>query len=553
MNKRKLMGKLVVPVAFALLVQSALPLPLSAVDQTPARGLSMGGFGEKAMSESQDAPADGNILRLEKKITLEEAINLVKKHFKIPAAYTEFKSGYNWVNDRETWSLDWRDPKDNGGTFNAQVDVVSGEIIYMSSYAPRDGYLKGDTPKYSYEEAKVIAEKLVKSLLPERMNELQLEAESSQLVPVIGYGYNSHKVNWYRVVNGIPFPSNGVSVDVNAYDGTITGYSLKWSKESIPSPAKAIDKVKAQEVFTEKGLLERQYFLKPEVRILDSSAKDDEKSAKVIYKLSDESFGGMIDALTGEPFKLKAGEWLYTGFSELRGGFANDGVATKEELSPQEQAEVDETAKLITQEQAIASLKKWIEIPENLVLRYANLSFNNGLTPQRVWSLDWTSEDKSEYNSIYATVDAVTGEILHFNIYNSNDEQGKKSLTRAEAQKIAEDFLKKIQPNRFQQVKYSQLDNGQTYPENQRNHDFRYVRIVNDTPVPTNGFSVSVDSKTGKVTAYHMDFASVSFPSLAGTLTQTQGESAFLKGRPLELKYVQISKDGKSGRNSLSL
>src|SRR5690554_2900387 len=136
MNKRKLMGKIVVPVAFALLVQGALPLPLSAVEQTPTRALSMGGFGETAISEALDAPADGNLLISEKKITLEEAINLVKKHFEIPKEHTKFTSGYNWVNDRETWSLEWVNPKDNGGTFNAQVDVVSGEIIYMSSYAP---------------------------------------------------------------------------------------------------------------------------------------------------------------------------------------------------------------------------------------------------------------------------------------------------------------------------------------------------------------------------------------------------------------------------------
>ncbi|AFL99678.1 hypothetical protein Desde_1249 [Desulfitobacterium dehalogenans ATCC 51507] len=531
MNKK--VRKLAIPMAVALLMQGALPASVMAASEVSVSPISA--------VEKIAVPA-------QVKVSLEDAIKLVKKNFTVPEGYTEFTSGYNSYNERQTWSLNWNSKKDAGGSFNAQVDVSTGEVIYMNCWNPISPSSQTSVPKYSYEEAKDIAQGLVNKILGDRLNQLQLVSENTQITPVIDNGYTTYSVQWKRVANGVAFPSNGVSIQVNAYDGTITGYSLTWSKESIPDLNGVISAAKAREVFAKNNLLQLQYFLNSGVRPLDSQAKDAKKDALLVYKLGNQSFSGMIDAKTGEPLKLNSGEWLYSDTAlDAIGGMGGMAKSSENALAPAEQKEVDDTSKLLTQEKAIENVKKWVEIPDKLTLRSANLGFEGGLSQKRVWSFDWSTEESVDgYNYAYARVDAATGEVIGFNTYSSTPQsKSPDAIDRAAAKAIADAFIKKIQPNRVQQVEYLEvLDNGQKYPEDQPNHDFRYERIVNGVPVPDNGFSISVERNTQKIVSYSMDFSDVNFPSVSQAMNQKQGEDTFLNKRPLELKYVQIYKNG---------
>lgn len=528
---KKKMSKLAIPMAMALLVQGTLPASIMAADIS-ARPISA--------VETVAAPA-------QVKVTLEAAIQLVKKNFTVPAAYTEFTSGFNSYNERQTWSLNWNSPDEVGGSFNAQVDVSTGEIIHMSCWSNVSPSPQSSVPKYSYDEAKVIAQDLVNKILGDKLSQLQLVPENTQIIPVVDYGYTTYSVQWKRVVNGVLFPSNGVSIQVNASDGTVSGYSLTWSKESIPGLDGVISEAKAREAFVNNKLLELQYFLNSGVRPLDSKVKDAKKNALLVYKLSNESFNGMIDAKTGEPLKLNPGEWLYNDTYLEASGRGGMNKSAEVALTPEEQKEVDNNAKLLAQDKAIESVKKWVEIPENLTLRSANLGLEGGIAQKRIWSFDWSSEESVDgYNYVYARVDATTGEVIGFNTYSSTQlPKSPEAIDRTAAKAIADAFLKQIQPNRLSQVEYLEyLDYGQKYPEDQPNHDFRYQRVVNGVAVPGNGFSVSVDRNTKKIISYDMNFSDVNFPSVSDAMSQKQGEDTFLKKRPLELKYVQIYKNG---------
>ncbi|MGE4272262.1 MAG: YcdB/YcdC domain-containing protein [Desulfitobacterium sp.] len=528
----KKLRKLAIPMAVALLVQGTLPASIMAAE-----------LSVKPMSVMETIAVPTQV-----KVTLEDAIKIVKKNFTVPVAFTEFTSGYNNYNGRQTWSLFWNSKEESGGSFNAQVDVDTGEIIYMNSWNNINPANQGSVPQYTYEEAQVIAEKLVESILGDRFNQLELKPENTQIIPVVDYGYTTYTVQWQRVVNGVPFPSNGVSIQVNAYDGTVTSYSFNWSKESIPSLTGVIGETKVREAFVNHKLLELQYFLSPGVRPLDSKMADAKKSALLVYQLNNKSFNGMIDAKTGEPLKLNSGEWLQDLTLDAIGGLGGMAKSAAENaITPEEQKEVDNNAKLLSQEKAVESVKKWVEIPEGLTLRSANLGRQGDLDQKQVWSFDWNSEDSTEgYNAVYARVDAATGEVMGFNVYSSTQHpKGADALNRVGAKAVADAFLKKIQPNRLQQVEYLEnLDNGQKYPEDQPSHDFRYQRLVNGVAVPGNGFSVTVDRNSKKVMAFDMNFSDVNFPSASVAMSQKQGEDTFLQKRALELKYVQINKNG---------
>lgn len=541
MNRK--VRKLAIPMVFLLLGQMSFPASGMALEQKGAN------MNYAVSGEAQQAVKVSMPIKVE--ISLEKAIAIVKENFEVPKEFTEFTSGYNSYNTRQTWSLNWRDPGGAGGNFMAQVDVVTGEIISVNSWKPVKSGSGTYVSNYSYNQAKEIAQKLVSRILSDRVSELEIIPENTRVIPITDYGPVVYTVQWKRVVHGVSFPSNGVNVQVNGNDGTITGYNLNWSKESLPTTQGVIGEVKAREAFENKKLLELQYFVSPIFRPLSAPATSKTK-AQLIYQLSNSS--GIIDAKTGEPLKLNPGEWLSS--EEMADGMGGYGGAAgknsaAQPLTPEEQKEIEKSAQLITQEQAIEALEKWIEIPEGLTLRGVNLGADGSFNQNRVWSFDWNSDQVSKegYRYINGRVDAVTGEVLGFNA--SAPYQGAEkpqNIDRAAAKVIAEEFLKKIQPTRFQEVKLLDTSEiGQKYSEDQLVQDFQYQRLANGVAFSGNGLSVNVDTVTKKVIGFNMNWGTFDFPAVSEAMGQKQALDTFFTARPLTLKYVQVYKNGLPG------
>jgi hypothetical protein len=522
---------LAIPLALILLAQTATPASI--------------------IASEQQVQAIKVAMPLQVEISLEKAITIVKQNFTVPAEFTEFTSGYNSYGNRQTWSLNWRTLENDGGSFMAQVDVNNGEIVNISSWKPFKPGAGLNIPTYSYSQATEIAQSLVNKILSDRLDELQLIPANTQIIPLGDYGPSIYTVQWRRVVNGVPFPSNGVTVQVNGKDGSVTGYNLNWNKGNFPSNQGVLGEVKAREAFEKNKLFELQYFMPYIIRPLSTTQK--KAQAKLIYQLNNNSQNGAIDAYTGEPLKLNPGEWLANeAMAEGRGGMgsANKGAA-EQSLTPEEQKEVEKNAQLLSKDEAIEAVKKWLEFPEGLILRNANLGADGRYNQNRVWSLDWNTEEagKEGHKYIYARVDAVTGEVLGFNASSSYPGAEKPQiLDRATVKGLADEFLKRIQPAKFQAVKYMESSEiGMKYPEDQVIQGFQYQRIVNGVPFPGNGLTVSIDTTTKKVVGFEMNWWDLDFPAVSNAMGQKKANDTFFAGKPLTLKYVEIYKNGMPG------
>lgn len=282
--------KLVFPLAFVFLIETIVPISA---------------FGAEAPAQTQTGKVASPV---KTEISLEQAIALVKENFEVPKEFNKFTSGYSSYNNRESWSLNWSKADQPGGSFSAQVDVSSGEILSMNLWK-NDGQpeQKFNLPKLSYEEAREIAQKLVNKMLPSRLGELQWVKDDSQVMPLNYYGPVSYSFQWKRVVNGTPFPSNFVTVQVNGQDGQVTGYNGNWSSDNFPSLDGVIGEAKAQQTFSSQKMLELQYFTAPMIQPLTTATQ---AKARLVYQLSKPSINGAIDAITGEPVKLESGQWL---------------------------------------------------------------------------------------------------------------------------------------------------------------------------------------------------------------------------------------------------
>ncbi|GAB6274866.1 MAG: S-layer homology domain-containing protein [Peptococcaceae bacterium] len=495
-------------------------------------------------------------------VSLEQAIRTVKVNLTIPKECTRFTSSYTSEQDHQTWSLNWNAPEEPGGSFNVQVDAKTGEILNMNTWKPEKRSELGlRIPAVSEAKARQVADELLRRLLPERLPDLQPVTTEDQLIPLYD-GSFTYTFRWQRKVNGVLFPGNEVTVGVRGDDGQVASYNLDWTKASLPAAAGAISPVKARQAFERAGMLELQYFLPPSPRPV--TAEDEQKRCvQLVYRLYHPS-GGVIDAFSGEPLVLP-GKWLRqnsadSGKDQMVGGNKMTIPGnTVVPLSPEEIKEIEKTAKLITKEEAVASVKKWVAVPKNLTLEQANLASHWQSPDVRLWHLNWRTDKNRTSGSRYmsAQVNALTGELTGFDLSSPLAGAEKPGiLDRAAAQKMAAEFLQKIQSQRFREVKLDEIDplneprilkKGQNPPD----QFFKYRRVVNNIPFPDDGMTVRVDTVTKRIIYYNLEWSNLAFPAPEGILGTKAATDAFLKIRLLTLSYVQVY--GPSGPGEVRL
>ena len=485
-------------------------------------------------------------------VTLEQAIRTVKENFNVPAGYTRFTSGYSSFQDRQAWSLNWSAPEEPGGNFFAQVDAQTGEVLSMNLWRPEQNPGPGlRIPAVSAARARQTAEAILQRLIPERLPELRFVDSGEQPIPLDSYGMFTYGFRWQRVVGGIPFPGDGVTVEVSAGDGQVTSYHLDWQKADFPSAVGAISPEKARQAFDRAGMLELQYFFPSPVRPLAAGEKL-KQSAQLVYRLHHPS-GGLIDAVSGEPVVPPGGQWFGGGGAggrmeadaqKMLGSTASAPVP----LSPEEIKEIERTAKIISREEALAAVKKWVTVPQNFTLEQVSLSVDGRDLDVRYWYLSWRAqlEENGEPSYMSASINAVTGELVSFDLLSPPAGAGQSgTLDRAAAQKMAAEFLSRVQPQRFREVK---LDEYSSFSEpgpvrkgqNPPGQFFRYRRIVNGIPFPGDGMSVRVDTAAGRITSYRLDWSNLAFPAPEGILGTQQATDAFLRARPLTLSFTRL-------------
>lgn len=486
-------------------------------------------------------------------ISLEKAIGIVKSLFTIPAEFVKFTSGYNSYNDRQAWVLNWTTADEGkGGSFSAQVDAMSGEILSMNIW--RNFNKPGPTfqlPLVEEPEAKAKALELVNKLAKDKMSDLQFVTSVQGVVPLTSYGPVNYTFTWQRVLNGVPVPTNRIVVQINALNGEPAGYSINWSNVSAPDAKGAISPQRAEQIFRSQSFLQLRYFTPSPIRPLAAGEKQE---VRLVYEPSGPFASGVIDALTGEPLKPGEGVGYYGYAKDGMGGMPSASAPQKAEdqLSPEEQAEIEKTGKLISKDEAVAAVKRWVEIPENLVLSNVNLGKDWSSPDARIWSLNWNAPkpDAKAPQYMYARVNAATGELLSFNLspYGS-DSGGKKGMDRQAAQAAAEDFLKQIQPQRFAEVKLTEeLSFPGKYGYNGNPESFSYYRLVNGIPFYGNGLNVTVDTGSGKVIGYNLNWSELEFPSTEGILDNQAAVGKFLAARPLTLIYIPAPQPTELGK-----
>ncbi len=460
-------------------------------------------------------------------VSLEQAIRIVGTNFEIPADCTGFTSGYSGNAGSQFWFLQWTAPEHPGLDCRAQVDAASGEVLTFSINRSEDQPgINLREPAVSIETARVAATRLIHQVDSAHIDQLRPVQDDVNILN----GPVSYTFHWERIVNGVPFPANGVSVQVSGDDGWVTGYTLTWVKATFPDAARAISTEQARQVFENAGMLELQYYQPTNAQATTAPEK---QPVLLVYRLVHPS-GGLIDAIRGVPFVNNAMPMVGLSF-----GVAGANSAAFN-FTPQELTEIHKIAGFKTQDEAAAAVRKWVPEANALALQSAALTADYQLGTD-TWDLTFKAAGNRP-DDLYARVNALTGELVSFS-YNHVSAAGQNSrLSRSAAQQMAEDFLRGVQPVRFPKVKLEPGSAsgsplvGVNYPPIER---FNYRRMVNGIPFPDNYLAVDVDMHDRRIVNYELNWSNPDFPVPQSVLSLQQADDAFLKQQTLTLIYAR--------------
>lgn len=469
------------------------------------------------------------------KLELKEAIEIAKKSFEIDTADYDFNSNYSETKyGKKLWYLYWNSKQNNGGRINITINADNGEIVNMNrwdSNAPATGRI----PKHSREAALKLAEAAAVKLHPEKFKDTFLVDQDKYPVYRPYYGSDAYNFYFMRKVDGIDFPDNGITVRIDKNTLAVKYYNLEWDDGMpVPDVKNGITSSDAKKVFLEKLGIELSYHM-----IYTNSSAD--PKLMLVYSLK--KGNRPIDALTGEVVTNPYGGPLYETMNEkyaLGAGEPGNYAPT-----PEEQKVIDDASKYITEENAIEALVKYITIDEKYNLEHKSLNGNSRFENAN-WSFSWnyTEKEANKYSHIYASVDAVTGEIKSFNLYDNEynvKKPGAPKYSKEQSKEIAEKFLAGIQPEKFNASEYRELYYDYIIKsEDIINYSFNYIRKINGVAFPSNGLNVTVNAYTGKVTSYSMNWKDMDFPDTKGAISSDEAYKILYSKHDLGLKYMKV-------------
>lgn len=462
---------------------------------------------------------------------LEQAIIGAKKIITVPDNYTDFT---HHSTESETgngkvrvWRLNWSEKEGNNGYVSASI----GEDGYLYEYNRYNGD-KGFSglAQVTKDKAQVSAEEFLEKAIPEYAKQMKKIDENSNFSSNEEYNFT-----YQKFVNEIPVNFITVNVGINKYNGEVTSFyggNPEIKGFEYPTIEGIIEPSAAEKAYVEKLGVDLKYY---------SYYDYNQKKMNIFAGYSiDDNKNSAIDAKTGQVAVISKEDSIYNIQKDYVGETSSDNslIKTNQQLTKEETDAIKNIANLITKEKAESIIKETSDIITS-DMKVLDSSLNKNYINERyVWNIS--------FENAYGEVDAESGEVLSVRSYNYNS-TGNKNISKPEAKNIAEDFLKKITPNKFAQTKYEELENKLLkidVVEEGNIFYFRFIRQVNGIEFSSNSLSVEVDKTKGKVIGYINDwYDNVTFPNVNQVMNK---EAAFNKIKELSgfgLQYNMIDKD----------
>lgn len=464
-------------------------------------------------------------------IELENAISKAKSILDIGDGYDDFNYSLYKTNNETRYNLSWRDTHNKLGNVDVTIDSA-GRIVSYYSYKPYDESSNhSKLPEISKADGLNIANAFIQKVNPSISGKLKYQENDETLNINDRYYY----FNFIRIENDIPFYNNNVSVSVNNRTGQVQSYYCEWADSyTFPDPKGILDLEKAKEIYKDKLGLKLLYKL-----------SYSEKATKPYLAYSLVYTNRSIDAKTGEVVSINS----YYGSMYDMGGMGGANFAASEAaqekgaaLTPEEIKAVENSADFLDEKKVEEIARKTLNLDSGYRVESVNLYNSYMNKDDHVWDLYFVKHSGESQYTASVSIDAKTGDIINFyrsTPYNSN---ATVKYNREQALKIAKDFIKSLQPQKANDVEYTDWNNEELRPlnnnEKPREYYFTFTRLSNNVYFPGNGFNITVDTTQGMVTNYNFSWYKGELPNVEGVLTSDKAHEILFNTIGLEAQYV---------------
>jgi len=477
-------------------------------------------------------------------VSLEKAINIARDKVFVPAQLEKFSSDYAEYSGKGQWNLRWYSSETPESSMHININASTGEVENVNYYkSVTASHYKG-MPRYSREQSLKIAREEAVRLQPDKFSSTIL-APREEWPPVSVLKERDYPTiyDFYfrRTSGGIPVSEQGINVGINAETGELIRYDSNWSNDAkLPSPSGKIGLDEAKKIFLEGSGFELTYFM------TGQPDADTPGELKPVYRLKPPG-RFFLNALTGEVVDSKVLDFYFDemGYGGRGGEPMYNAKKAERSLTPAENKAVKETADLISADRAQEIAAKEVEVPKGYAVGGRNLEHYYGVPGSRVWNIQFADSEKKKW--IRVSLDARSGDLVSFSKdqrFNPEDiyKEPQVKVSALQAQKTAEELIKKLQPGKFGQVVFRQWEpemgpwvkTGKYAPGA---YNLVYARMANGVVYPENGFRVRVDATTGEVTSYQVIWLEAKFPSVQGVIDTASANEKFLADHPLDLEY----------------
>jgi hypothetical protein len=184
-----------------------------------------------------------------------------------------------------------------------------------------------------------------------------------------------------------------------------------------------------------------------------------------------------------------------------------------------------------------------IEIDESKFTQRSNLNTSNYNGVQSSsWSISWEMYNMEKNINIGVTLNAETGEVTQASNYDHkvNEENAVPTITVKQAEKISDEFIKRIEPNKFNESIKKNYDNFGYYGSS--NYNFMYVNKVNGIEFEGNSIGIEIDGVKGTVVSYYKNWnENLKFPEVKDILDNKAAAETFQKEAKMNLKYIAFT------------
>lgn len=242
---------------------------------------------------------DLNVLELDDSFTVERA---------------SLNKGWTGTNKYQ-WNLTFISSSDKTPKgVSVTIDATTGEILnfYTSYRFDAEG-----TPKFDKDAAKKAVEEFLNQIQPVKFNETQYTEDNNEIIAYsVDNGAERFNFQYTRIVNGIPFPQNGIYVEFDAITGKIVNFNLTWFDAEFPTLDNAIALSDIYNVFFKEIGLELQYKAQVSDMVYEKisvpgAETANQKEVKLVYAVNSskpttlDAISGVVLDYNGEPYVEK--------------------------------------------------------------------------------------------------------------------------------------------------------------------------------------------------------------------------------------------------------